>query len=173
MAEKLNKFDQLVEDLATGSMSWNSVQIALRVANDRGHFAKEIKDIENQFIYKSFQLMKETLGSMELVYRRAYQAVEEEFAKSAVEEFAKSALGKAFYRRAYQAGEQGFAKSALGKAFYQKAYQSGEKGFEKSALGEDFYRRAHQAGEQELEKSEFGKALKNLWGEKEQKEDKK
>lgn len=173
MTKKLNKFDQLVEDLAKGRLSWNSIQIALRAANEQGKFAKEIKDIESHFIYNMFKVMKETLGAMELVYRRAYQAGEEEFEKSVVKGFEKSVLGKDFYRRAYQAGGEEFAKSALGKDFYRKAYKAGEKGFEKSKLGENFYRKAYQAGEQDFEKSEFGKDLKNLWEEKEKEDDKK
>ena len=79
---KLNRFDQLVEDLEKGNLSWNQVQIALRVANDQGGFAKEIKDIENQFIYTAFKLITTTLGSMELIYRRAYQAGEQDFEKT-------------------------------------------------------------------------------------------
>lgn len=76
---RLNKFDQLVEDLAKGRLSWKSVQMALRAANEQGKFALEIKDIESQFIYDVFKLMSNTLGKMELIYRRAFQAGGQEF----------------------------------------------------------------------------------------------
>ena len=113
--KKLNKFDQLVEDLEKGNLSWNQVQIALRSANDQGRFAKEIKDIENQFIYTAFKLITTTLGSMELIYRRAYQAGEQDFEKTEFgkgvkdlwedSELGKTEIAKSF-RRLWEKGDE-------------------------------------------------------------------
>lgn len=76
----MNKFDQLLNDLDSGELSTTHIQIALR-----SHF-KNRKDIPDGvkslicgtsdtsgLIFRFFKLMDNTIGSIELAYRRGEQ----------------------------------------------------------------------------------------------------
>ena len=75
----MNKFDQLVDDLKTGKLTLNMIQIAIRAyVRESKHTPIEVVDIlcgsgDNNagLIYKQFKLISETLGAMELAVRRA------------------------------------------------------------------------------------------------------
>ena len=75
----MNKFDQLVNDLDTGKLSLNIIQMAIRAhVRESKHTPIEAKDIlcgsgDNSpgLIYKQFRVISETIGAMELVVRRA------------------------------------------------------------------------------------------------------
>ena len=74
----MNKFDQLVDDLTTGALGLTHVQIAIRESvRRRKDLPEGIKDIlagkgesNAGLIYKHFSVIKETIGAMELAYRR-------------------------------------------------------------------------------------------------------
>lgn len=74
----MNKFDQLVEDLTTGKISHTMLQIAYRAAiRQRKDLPEGIKDLlcgrseyHAGLIYQQFKVISETIGSMELAYRR-------------------------------------------------------------------------------------------------------
>lgn len=73
-----NKFDQLVEDLTTDKISWTMLQTAVKASiRNRKDLPEGIKDLlcgrsahHAGLIQKHFQLISETIGSMELAYRR-------------------------------------------------------------------------------------------------------
>jgi hypothetical protein len=74
----MNKFDQLVKDLADGSLTFLHVQIAMRASvRDRKDLPEGIKDLlcgkgesNAGLIYRTFRLINETIGALELAYRR-------------------------------------------------------------------------------------------------------
>lgn len=74
----MNKFEQLVEDLKTGSLSLTHIQMAIRayIREDK-EIPDRIKDLlcgqgESQagLILNTFNLIRETIGSMKLAYKR-------------------------------------------------------------------------------------------------------
>ncbi len=75
----MNRFEQLVEDLATGKLSLNQVQIAIRASiRQRDDLPEGIKDLLSGsgeanagLIYRMFKPIQEVIGAMELAYRRA------------------------------------------------------------------------------------------------------
>ena len=74
----LNKFDQLVDDLATGVISATTLQIAYRASiRQRKDLPEGIKDLlcggsesHSGVLFQLFKAMQETIGSLELAYRR-------------------------------------------------------------------------------------------------------
>lgn len=86
---KTNAFEELLNNLKEGKLNHLHIQAAYR-AWIRGR--KDIPDPLNDLltgkneaftglIYKIFKVMTETIGSMELAYRRGYQAGEEDTKK--------------------------------------------------------------------------------------------
>ena len=80
-----NKFDQLVEDLDTGKLTPNMLQMAYRahIRNSK-HLPEGIKDIlcgsgdsNGGLILRQFLCIREVIGSMDLAYRRGYDGVME------------------------------------------------------------------------------------------------
>lgn len=79
---KMNKFDQLVQDLDDNKLSFLHIQIAMRThIRNRKNFPDEIKDLlcgrgdsNAGLIYRIFRLVNEVSGSLELAYGRGYQA---------------------------------------------------------------------------------------------------
>ena len=76
----MDKFSQLLEDLCTGKLSHNHIQIAYRAMLKRDKRLKGFGDIlggvadDNAgIIFKMFQCIDQTIGSMELAFRRGYQ----------------------------------------------------------------------------------------------------
>ena len=74
----MNRFDQLVEDLLSGALSLNQIQMAVRdyVRRSPG-VPKATKDVlcgggvtSSGLIYKMFKPIMESIGAMELVWRR-------------------------------------------------------------------------------------------------------
>ncbi len=76
---KLNKFDQLVDDLVTGKLSHTQLQIAYRESVRRSKYLpEEAKTIlcgsgENDagLIYQCFKVISGMIGGFELAIRRA------------------------------------------------------------------------------------------------------
>lgn len=73
-----DKFTQLVDDLVSGELGFNHLQIAMRQSIRKSkEIPEEIKDLlagrnetEAGIIYKVFKLISEMTGNMELAYRR-------------------------------------------------------------------------------------------------------
>ncbi len=73
----MNKFDNLVDDLASGKLSLTQVQIAIRASiRQRDDLPEGIKDLlagrgpeYSGLIYTMFKSIQEVIGAMELAYR--------------------------------------------------------------------------------------------------------
>ena len=73
-----NKFDTLVEDLVSGRLGFTHIQIAMRASiRQRKDLPDGIKDLlagrdatYSGLIFKQFKVIQETIGAMELAYRR-------------------------------------------------------------------------------------------------------
>lgn len=74
-----NKFEQLVQDLVDGSLGFTHIQIAIRESiRRRKDIPEGAKDVlcgkgeaSSGLIFKIFALIRQTIGGMELVHRRA------------------------------------------------------------------------------------------------------
>ena len=74
----MDKFTQLVEDLKSGKLTMSHVQMAVRAyVRESKHIPDGTKDLlagkgdcSSGLIYKQFQVITETIGAMELAYRR-------------------------------------------------------------------------------------------------------
>ena len=73
----MNRFDQLVQDLMDGKLTLNHIQIAYRTyLRQRTDIPEGIKDIlcgtdgGAGLVGKAFNQISETVGSVELAYRR-------------------------------------------------------------------------------------------------------
>ena len=73
----MDKFTQLVEDLKSGKLTMSHVQMAVRAyVRESKHIPDGTKDLlagkgeGGGLIYKQFQVITETIGAMELAYRR-------------------------------------------------------------------------------------------------------
>ena len=93
--KETNKFDQLVTDLCKGDMNHNLIQIAYRTWVRRSDkIPDEIKDLlsgaerfggqDAGLLYPMFQQINRIIGSLELAYRRGYQAGQEDAKKGGV-----------------------------------------------------------------------------------------
>ncbi len=77
----MDKFSQLVEDLVSGDLGLNHIQIAIRTSIRRDKDLPEgIKDLlcgsrpkNSGIIYRMFRPIQEVIGAMELAYRRGSQ----------------------------------------------------------------------------------------------------
>lgn len=77
----MDKFSQLVEDLTTGRLTLNQIQIAIRASiRQRQDIPEGIKSIlsgssdrDAGLIYKMFKPIPEAIGCVELAYLRASQ----------------------------------------------------------------------------------------------------
>lgn len=75
---EVNKFDQLVEDLASGELGLTHIQIAIRTSvRRRKDLPEGIKDLlagkgdsSAGLIYHMFRPIQDMIGAMELAYRR-------------------------------------------------------------------------------------------------------
>lgn len=84
--EDKNPFTQLVNDLTDGTLGHKHVQIAYRTwIHRRGDIPDAIKDIlagsSDDFsglLYRQFRCISESVGALELAWRRGYQAGWEE-----------------------------------------------------------------------------------------------
>ena len=76
--EMKDKFTQLVDDMVSGEIGWNLLQMAMRQSiRKRKDIPEEIKDllagkseVEAGLIYKMFVPISHMIGNMELAYRR-------------------------------------------------------------------------------------------------------
>jgi len=76
--KKKDKFTQLVDDLVSGDIGWNLIQMALRQYVRRSKELPEgIKDLlagkdesNTGLIYRMFMPISDMIGNMELAYRR-------------------------------------------------------------------------------------------------------
>lgn len=81
-----DKFSQLLEDLISGDLSHNHIQIAYRAAlREREDIPEGVRNLlggtssrQAGVISLMFRMMSETIGSMELAYRRGYQHGQED-----------------------------------------------------------------------------------------------
>jgi hypothetical protein len=82
----MNRFDQLVQDLDEGKLNLTHIQIAVRThirnSEDIPEAAKDVlcgrHEAYSGIIFKVFKIIREIIGSMELVYNRGVQVGREE-----------------------------------------------------------------------------------------------
>ena len=78
MGKTTNKFDQLVEDLLSGELTHNLIQIAYRTwIRRRDDIPEEVKTLlagksesDPGLLYDQFKIISSTVGTMELAARR-------------------------------------------------------------------------------------------------------
>lgn len=97
---KMNKFDQLVQDLLENKLTLNHIQIAIRTyIRQRDSIPDPIKNLlcgyegESGLIGQHFSLIQELIGSMELAYRRGVQVGEEESCAEAMKHVLGQIIG--------------------------------------------------------------------------------